>query len=437
MMKKKKLAIITLGCQMNKSDSEWLAGTLTEEYEYTEDKTEADFLVVNTCAVRDKAEQKFFSLLGRLRPLKAANKNLVIGVAGCMAQEHGEAIVQREPLVDIVFGTRAMDKAHILLRKFEETGRPQVDTDYGSDYDDFPVRRESPLSAWVPIMRGCGNHCSYCIVPSTRGPEQSRPMENLLNEVSGLIAQGYREITLLGQNVNSYGAGLGDGVDFPSLLRQIDAIAQDARVRFMTSHPKDLSDSLIGAMAELASVCPAMHLPLQSGSDKILGLMRRGYTAGRYFDRVERLRERIPDISITSDVIVGFPGETEEDFEATFRAVETARYDNIFLFKYSPRPNTPAADLPGHIPGKLAQERFDRVMTLQKEVTAKRLAEWIGRDVEVLVDGISKRDAERFCGRSPQNIVVNFDSREDFTGRLVRVRIERSGQFSLHGDILR
>jgi tRNA-2-methylthio-N6-dimethylallyladenosine synthase len=216
----------------------------------------------------------------------------------------------------------------------------------------------------------------------------------------------------------------------------MDTVAGDARIRFMTSHPKDLSDSLIGAMAELKSVCPAMHLPIQSGSDRILGLMRRGYTAGRYFDRVERLRERIPDISITSDVIVGFPGETEEDFEATFRAVQTARYDNIFLFKYSPRPNTPAADLPGHLPGKVAQERFDRVMALQKEVTAKRLAEWIGRDVETLVDGISKRDTQRLCGRTPQNIMVNFDSSEDFTGRLVRVKITRSGQFSLHGDIL-
>ncbi|MBF0293397.1 MAG: tRNA (N6-isopentenyl adenosine(37)-C2)-methylthiotransferase MiaB [Nitrospinae bacterium] len=436
-MEKKKLAIITLGCQMNKSDSEWLAGTLTEEYEYTEDKTEADFLVVNTCAVRDKAEHKFFSLLGTLRPLKAANKNLVIGVAGCMAQEHGEMIVQREPLVDIVFGTRALDKAHILLRKFEETGRPQVDTSYGSEYEDFPVRRESALSAWVPIMRGCGNHCSYCIVPSTRGPEQSRPISNLLNEVSALIAQGYREITLLGQNVNSYGVGLGGGVDFPGLLRQMNPIAVDARIRFVTSHPKDLSDSLIGAMTELESVCPYLHLPIQSGSDKILELMKRGYTADRYFDRVDKLRERIPDLSLTSDVIVGFPGESDEDFEATFRAVERANYDNIFLFKYSPRPNTPAENLPGRIPAKLAQERFDRVMTLQKEITAKRLAGWIGRDVEVLVDGPSKRDTEKMCGRTPQNIVVNFTSGEDFTGRLVRVKITKSGQFSLHGDILR
>lgn len=435
-MKKKKLSIITLGCQMNKSDSEWLAGTLTEEYEYTEDTAEADFLVVNTCAVRDKAEQKFFSLLGRLRPLKAANKNLVIGVAGCMAQEHGEAIVQREPLVDIVFGTRALDKAHHLLRKFEETGRPQVDTEYSSEYGDLPVRRESPVSAWVPIMRGCGNHCSYCIVPSTRGPEQSRPSESLLNEVSGLISQGYMEITLLGQNVNSYGAGIEEGTGFPVLLQRMDSIARGARIRFVTSHPKDLSDSLIAAMAELESVCPAIHLPIQSGSDKILGLMGRGYTVDRYFDRVERLRERIPDISLTTDVIVGFPGETDEDFEATFRAVERAGYDNIFLFKYSPRPNTPAADLPGRIPDKLAQERFDQVMAMQKGVTAKRLAAWIGRDVEVLVDGPSKRDAGRWSGRTPQNIVVNFDSSGDITGRLVHVKIARSGQFSLHGDIL-
>ncbi len=435
-MKKKKLAVITLGCQMNKSDSEWLAGTLAEEYEYTDDQTQADFLVVNTCAVRDKAEHKFFSLLGRLRPLKSAKKSLVIGVAGCMAQEHGEQIIRREPMVDIVFGTRAVDKAHILLRKFEETGLPQVDTSSESQFDDYPARRESSFSAWVPIMRGCENHCSYCIVPSARGPEQSRPLESLLNEARGLMEKGYREITLLGQNVNSYGAGFGDGVDFPGLLRRLDPIVRGARIRFLTSHPKDLSDSLIEAMAELESVCPALHLPIQSGSDGILALMRRGYTADRYFDRVDRLRERIPDISLTADVIVGFPGETEEDFEATFRAVERARYDNIYLFKYSPRPNTPAENLPGRIPAKLAQERFDRVMSLQKEMTRKRYAEWTGREVEVLVDGPSKKDMGRFCGRTPSNMVVNFGSSEDYTGRLVRVKIIRSGQFSLHGDIL-
>jgi tRNA-2-methylthio-N6-dimethylallyladenosine synthase len=434
---KKKLAIITLGCQMNKSDSEWLAGTLAEEYEYTEDETEADFLVVNTCAVRDKAEHKFFSLLGRLRPLKRAKKGLVIGVAGCMAQEHGEDIVRRAPMVDIVFGTRAVDRAPALLRKFEETGRPQVDTSSESGFDDYPAIRESSFCAWVPIMRGCGNHCSYCIVPSTRGPEQSRRLESLLNEARALMEKGYREITLLGQNVNSYGVGLGGGVDFPALLRRLDPIVRGARIRFLTSHPKDLSDSLIEAMAQFESVCPALHLPIQSGSDRILALMKRGYTADRYFERVDRLRQRIPDISITTDVMIGFPGETEEDFEATFRAVQRARCDSIYLFKFSPRPNTPAQSLPGRIPAKLAQERFDRILSLQKEVTSKRYAEWIGRDAEVLVDGQSKKYPEKFCGRTPHNMVVNFAAAGDYTGRLVRVKITQSGQYSLHGDILR
>lgn len=433
---RKKLSIVTLGCQMNKHDSEWISGLLADEYDYTDDQGEADFLVVNTCAVREKAESKFFSLLGRLRPLKEAKRDMVIGVAGCIAQDQGEEIVSREPLVDLVFGTRAIGNVPDMLRRFEETGRPQVDTSDVSNYDEFPMRRESSFSAWVSIMRGCDNYCSYCIVPHTRGREQSRPPASVVQEVERLAAEGFKEITLLGQNVNSYGVGLAPAVDFPELLERVAAVEKVERLRFVTSHPKDLSDRLIEVMEKEEKVCPALHLPIQSGSDRILRLMKRGYTADHYFDRVEKLRERIPEISLTSDVIVGFPGETEEDFEATMKAIEQARYDNIFLFKFSPRNGTPAAELPESVPSMEAQRRFDAVMGLQKEITRRNYAGWVGKEVDVLVDGSSKKDVARYSGRIPQNLVVNFNADRDFTGETIRVRIVQSRQYSLEGQII-
>ncbi|MGK7346742.1 MAG: tRNA (N6-isopentenyl adenosine(37)-C2)-methylthiotransferase MiaB [Candidatus Nitrospinota bacterium M3_3B_026] len=435
MEKRKKLSIITLGCQMNKHDSEWISGLLADGYDYTDDHSEADLLVVNTCTVREKAESKFFSLLGRLRPLKLARRDMVIGVAGCIAQDQGERIVEREPMVDLVFGTRAVANVPMMLERLEETGRPQVDTSDAAGYDEFPMRRESAFAAWVSIMRGCDNHCSYCIVPHTRGPEQSRPPESVLREVEELADSGFKEINLLGQNVNSYGRGLRQAAGFPELLRMVDAVGGVERVRFVTSHPKDLSDGLVDAMAELKTVCPALHLPIQSGSDRILSLMRRGYTADHYFSRVERLRERIPDISLTSDMIVGFPGETEEDFEKTLEAVQRAEYDNIFLFKYSPRPGTEAAGLPGRVAPEAAQERFNAVMELQKRISAERYARWAGREVEVLVEGPSKKNPERYSGRTPGNLVVNFNAAENFTGETIRVNIVKSGRYSLEGSI--
>ncbi|MBI4664876.1 MAG: tRNA (N6-isopentenyl adenosine(37)-C2)-methylthiotransferase MiaB [Nitrospinae bacterium] len=435
MTHKKKLAIITLGCQMNRHDSEWLAGALADEYEYTENETQADFLVVNTCAVRDKAEAKFFSLMGRLRPLKHQNKNLVVGVAGCIAQERGEALVRREPIIDLVFGTRAVHKVPSMLKQFEETGRPQVDTSSESAFDEFPMRRESSISAWVAIMRGCNNACSYCIVPQTRGPEESRPVESILNEVRNLAEKGYKEITLLGQNVNSYGMNLSPRATFPELLRRIHAVCGDMRIRFVTSHPKDMSDELISAMAELPGICPSMHLPIQSGSDRILSLMNRNYTAAHYFDRVEKLKAKVPDLSITTDIIVGFPGEAESDFEQTVQAVLQARYDNIYLFKYSPRPGTEAEKLMDRVDPVVAQTRFDRILVMQKRITKERFKEMTGRDSELLVEGPSKRDPARYCGRNPQNMMVNFGSDKDLTGRFVHVKITGSGQHSLEGKL--
>ena len=266
---KKKLGFITLGCQMNKHDSEWIAGVLADTHEVTGQHSEADFLVINTCAVRDKAEQKFTSLLGRLRPMKTRKRDMIIGVAGCVAQEHGEALAKKEPMVDMVFGSRTIGRVPEMLARFEQTGQTQVDISDCGGFDDYPMVRESSVSAWVSIMQGCDNFCSYCIVPLVRGRERSRPAESIIAEVRRLAAEGYVEITLLGQNVNSYGGGLAEEIDFPSLLAKVSAVEGIRRIRFVTSHPKDISDRLIDTMASLENICPSLHLPIQSGSGHI------------------------------------------------------------------------------------------------------------------------------------------------------------------------
>ena len=434
---KKKLAFLTLGCQMNQHDSEWIAGVLADDYDVVETPDDADFLVINTCSVRDKAEQKFFSLLGRLRPLKARRGGMIIGVAGCVAQDRAHEIMARAPMVDLVFGTRAIDSVPEMLARFVETGQPQVNVADTSRFDEYPMARQSAASAWVSIMQGCDNHCSYCIVPHARGPERSRPMESILREIGALAERGYREITLIGQNVNSYGRGLAAGADFPSLLERAASTPGVRRVRFVTSHPKDLSDRLIEVMGGHPHVCPALHLPIQSGSDRILSQMNRGYTVAHYFDRVERLKQKVPDLSLTADVMVGFPGETEEDFMETFRAVERAEYDNIFLFKFSSRQGTPAAAMDQRYPGPaLAQERFERISQAQKAITRRRYSRFIGREVETLVEGPSKRDPGKYTGRLPQNALAHFSAAANYTGQFIRVKIISAGQYSLKGTLL-
>ncbi|MBF0169470.1 MAG: tRNA (N6-isopentenyl adenosine(37)-C2)-methylthiotransferase MiaB [Nitrospinae bacterium] len=431
---KKKLAIITLGCQMNRSDSEWVSGLLADDYDYTDTVEGADVVVVNTCAVRDKAEQKFFSLMGRLGPMKSKNPQMTLCVGGCIAQELADGIVRRAPLVDVVFGTRAIDRFPTLLKTYQETGHRQIDVGESDDYDDYPMRRSSAVTGWISIMRGCDNRCSYCIVPTTRGAEQSRPMDTVVREAVELGERGYKEIWLLGQNVNSYGKGLVPTADFATLLARIDSESSIPWVRFMTSHPKDLSDRLIDAMGSLRSVTPALHLPIQSGADRILAAMDRGYTVQHYFNRVERLRRAVPDLSLTADVIVGFPGESDSEFEATLVALDRAQFDNIYLFKYSPRPGTPAATLPEAVDPDVAQRRFEIVQRRQKEITGQRLAARVGEETVILVDGPSRKDDHRYAGRTPQNITVNITSACDLTGQFVPVRIVASRQFSLEGE---
>ncbi|VAX23118.1 tRNA-i(6)A37 methylthiotransferase [hydrothermal vent metagenome] len=434
-VQKKKLAVVTLGCQMNKHDSERIVGLLSGEYELTQQREEADFLVVNTCSVRDKAEQKFFSLLGRLRPLKEANKKLIIGVAGCVAQDQARAIMKRESMVDLVIGPRALENIPAMLERFRRTGEPQVDTSDAGIVDDFAINRESKISAWVSIMEGCDNYCSYCIVPYTRGAERSRSPESIAEEIRSLAEQGYREVTLLGQNVNSYGSGLSKDIDFPGLLEKVDKIDGIERIRFVTSHPKDLSVKLMEAMANLPKVAPALHLPLQSGSDKILKKMNRMYTISHYYEKVEMLSEKVTDIALTTDLIVGFPGETDEDFEATYNALKNIEFYNIFLFKYSKRRGTAAAQFSDQVSAVTASERFERITQLQKKITDKKYGKWVGEEVEILVEGRSKKERARYTGRTPQNLIVHFQSDIDYTGKIINIRIGKAGKYSLDGQV--
>ncbi|MBI5042749.1 MAG: tRNA (N6-isopentenyl adenosine(37)-C2)-methylthiotransferase MiaB, partial [Nitrospirae bacterium] len=352
-----KVHIKTWGCQMNEHDSESserIAGILSEKgYQLTEDIKDANLVILNTCSVRDKAEHKFFSEVGRIRDLKKERPELLIGVAGCIAQQKGREIIRRAPAVDMVFGTRSIQDAPKLLDELLKKNRHPVGIDeHKIGAIRFPAARRHGVKALVSIMYGCNNFCTYCVVPYTRGREESRPKEEILKEVQNLANQGFKEITLLGQNVNSY------EMDFPALLRYIHPVEGIGRIRFMTSHPKDLSDKLIDAMAELPKVCSHIHLPIQSGSDRILKLMNRGYTYSEYKRKIDKIRDRMPEIGITTDIIVGFPGETEDDLNMTLNALRDVEYDNIYAFKYSKRQDTAAERFDGHLPKNIKEERL-------------------------------------------------------------------------------
>jgi tRNA-2-methylthio-N6-dimethylallyladenosine synthase len=323
-----------------------------------------------------------------------------------------------------------------MLQRFRETGEAQVDISDTGKLDEYPMVRESKLSGWVSIMDGCDNYCSYCIVPFTRGSERSRSSESIVKEIGSLAANGYKEVTLLGQNVNSYGRGLSEDIDFPRLLAKVDAIEGLERVRFVTSHPKDLSEKLMDAMACLPKVAPALHLPMQSGSDKILERMSRNYSFAHYREKVEMLRRKVADIAITTDLIVGFPGETEDDFKATYNAVKNIGFYNIFLFKYSPRRGTAATEFDDLVSADAISDRFEAIAKLQQEITSKKYGEWVGRIVKILVEGPSKKDGAKYSGRTPQNLIVHFQSDFDYTGETIEIRIDRAGKFSLDGQVV-
>jgi tRNA-2-methylthio-N6-dimethylallyladenosine synthase len=436
-----KLYIKTFGCQMNEYDSARMADVLRASHglEPTSDPAEADVLLLNTCSVREKAQEKVFSELGRWRGLKEARPGLVIGVGGCVASQEGAGITARAPHVDLVFGPQTLQRLPGMLDAVRTRGRAVVDVSFPEveKFDHLPEPRAGGASAFVSVMEGCSKYCSFCVVPYTRGEEMSRGFDEVIAEVVTLAAQGVREITLLGQNVNAYRGAThdGSGADLATLIYYVAGVAGIERIRFTTSHPLEMSDSLVRAFAEVPQLANHMHLPVQSGSDRVLAAMKRGYTALEYRRRIEQLRAARPGISIGSDFIVGFPGETESDFEATLALVEDVGFDQSFSFVYSARPGTPAAALPDDTAPALKLERLARLQArlhAQAQAISERM---VGTRQRVLVERRSKKDVRQLAGRTENNRWVNFDGPERLIGRLVDVTITEALPNSLRGRV--
>lgn len=435
-----KYHLTTLGCQMNEHDSEKIAGMLqTAGYQRTDDAQEADLILINTCCVRENPERKVYGRLGDLKSVKRERPGLIIGVCGCMVQESAERekIAESYPQVDLVFGTHNLHKLPEYLQRVWRGERViEVWEDSDELAEGLPVERESGLHAWVNITYGCDNYCSYCIVPYVRGHCRSRQPESIVEEISQLAAQGVKEVTLLGQNVNSYGLDLEREVDFADLLVAVNSVDGLERIRFTTSHPKDVSDKLVKVLATVPKVCEHLHLPLQAGSTKVLKAMNRGYTADEYLDLVRRIREAIPEISLTTDLIVGFPGETDEDFEETLRVVREVGFDGAFTFVYSKRKGTPAAALEEQVPDEVKKDRIYRLIEMQQSISRERNERMRGAVVEVLVEGPSKTNPEMLSGRTRTNKLVHFAGDEKLVGELVQVRIEDISTWTLHGVLV-
>ena len=433
--------VVTYGCQQNEADSERIAGMLSESgYGIVKDTSLADVIIVNTCAVREHAEERAFSITGGYKHLKEARPWLKIGMCGCMASkaDTSEKIKKSYPYIDFVFGTEKLaELPEILYRAI--SGGKRVFVPNNGDIEiaeGLPVVRESDFRAWVSIMYGCNNFCTYCIVPYVRGRERSRRPEKIIEEVEELAKSGCREITLLGQNVNSYGKEFSDECNFADLLSRICKIDGDFIVRFMTSHPKDASKELIDVMAENPKMAKHFHLPVQSGSDRILKEMNRHYDRETYLSLVEYMRERMPDIAISTDIIVGFPGETEEDFLDTLDLMRKVKYDMIFSFIYSPRTGTPAAKME-QVDDKIKSERMERLLKLQNELLAEKNLSYVGKTMRVLVEGRSKTNTEKMSARTEGNRIVLFDGDDSLTGNFAYIRITKSAPFALFGEIVK
>jgi len=442
MTQAKKVFIRTFGCQMNEYDSDKMLDVLAaaDGYEKTADPAEADLILFNTCSVREKAQEKVFADLGRVKPLKRAKPGLLIGVGGCVASQEGGEIVRRAPFVDLVFGPQTLHRLPQLIAGRRETGEPQVDISFPEieKFDHLPPARVEGASAFVSIMEGCSKYCSFCVVPYTRGEEVSRPFEDVLREVRHLAANGVREVTLLGQNVNAYRGELPDGeiADFALLLAHIERIDAIERIRYTTSHPLEFNQRLIDAHGKLAKLASQVHLPVQSGSDRVLSAMKRGYTALEYKSIIRKLRAAKPGISISSDFIVGFPGETEMDFAQTLKLVEDVRFDGSFSFIYSARPGTPAATLTDPTP---AAEKLDRLQRLQarlQELSQDHSKAMVGTRERVLVEGPSRKDPRELAGRTSNNRIVNFAGDRRLAGHFVDVEITAALPHSLRGSVL-
>lgn len=432
--------IQTLGCQMNEHDTEIMLGMLQQiGYTRVDSPVDADLILYNTCCVRENPERKVYGQVRMLRRLKELNPDLIIGICGCMTQQKAELERMRQELqhVDLIFGTHNIHRLPELLHKVKETGERVIEVwhEEGDVVEGLPVQREGKIKAYVTIIYGCNEFCTYCIVPYVRGRERSRRPEQIIAEVRELAASGYKEVTLLGQNVNAYGNDLGIGVDFADLLYMVNEVEGIERIRFTSPHPKHFTDRVIRAMAECEKVCPHVHLPAQAGSDRTLKRMGRRYTRAQYLDLVRRLREAIPDLAITSDFIVGFPGETEEDFQETLSLVREVEYDNSFMFIYSPRIGTPATRLKDQVPEEVKKDRIYRLIALQTEISLKKNKEWVGRTVDVLVEGESQKDPSRLSGRAPNNKLVVFNGDRSLIGQTVPVRITEAQSWNLFGEL--
>ncbi len=438
----KKVFIRTFGCQMNEYDSDKMVASLAsnEETIKTDNPEDADIILFNTCSVREKAQEKVFHDLGRVRHLKEARPNLIIGVGGCVASQEGAAIVSRAPYVDVVFGPQTLHRLPQMIDARRASGRPQVDISFPEieKFDALPAAKKEGPSAFVSIMEGCSKYCTFCVVPYTRGEEISRPFADVLTEISGLVAQGVREITLLGQNVNAYCGMLDDGdtADLALLITTIAEIEALDRIRYTTSHPREVTQRLIDTYRTTLKLVSHLHLPVQSGSDRILAAMKRGYTALEFKSLARKLKAARPDLSLSSDFIVGFPGETEEDFEKTMQLIEELNFDNSFSFIYSPRPGTPAANLGDTTPQDL---KLKRLMRLQKRIEAQAMTiseAMVGSTQRVLVEGHARKNAEELAGRTENNRVVNFAGHGRLIGHFVAVRITTALPHSLRGEII-
>ena len=435
-----KYFIVTYGCQMNVHESEKLAGMLVG-IGYTEARSEeeADVILFNTCCIRDTAEKRAYGNIGALKSLKKQNPDLLICVLGCMTQQKGgaEALSKKFPFVDIILGTHNIDELPVLLQEKRAKKRViSVNTDPSPAINEnIPVYRTSGTNAWINIMYGCNNFCTYCIVPYVRGRERSRSMENVIADVKQVLAEGYKEITLLGQNVDSYGSDLRDGTNFAALLREIGKIEGKFRVRFMTSHPKDFNKEVVDVIASSSNICHNIHLPIQSGSNAVLKRMNRKYTAETYLDIVSYIKEKMPDVGITSDIMIGFPGETEEDFLETCEIVKKVRFSNAFTFVYSPRNGTPAAEME-QIPANVKKSRITRLVALQNEITKELSEEYIGKEFEILIEDVNPKYEGTVCGRTDSGRLVTIPGDPADVGKFARVLILESRSASLFGKLV-
>ncbi len=436
-MKQKYLYIETFGCQMNVHDSEQMAVLLADMgYRLTEASDQADLILLNTCSIRDKAEQKAFSELGRLVKLKEKKPDLIIGFGGCLAQHLGEKVYKRAAAVDLVFGTHNIHQLPAMIEKVQKDRRKITEIQFFDRLRSLGIFAPPPqgsLGAFVSIMQGCDNYCAYCVVPYLRGPEMSRTPDEIVEEIEKLVDHGVKEVTLLGQNVNSYGKGLTPGCDFVALIEKINEIDGIERIRFTTSHPKDLSNELMDCFGQLSKLCEHIHLPVQSGSTRILKLMNRGYTAQEYLDKVERLKRICPQISITSDFIVGFPGESLKDYQETIDMMEKIRFDSSFSFKYSERMGTAARNLPDKVPELEKKRRLSQLQALQDRHTQEKNTALEGSFQEVLVEGRSRNSGEDVTGRTRSWRIVNFKGSQALVGKRIKVQITRGFLHSLRG----